>query len=53
MCFRCDEKYTLGHKCKNRMLNFMLVDEELERENKDEEKAAEQSEGAGDEEVMD
>lgn len=28
-CFRCDVKCTPGHVCKNRMLNFMLVDDEV------------------------
>ncbi|CAA2976826.1 Hypothetical predicted protein [Olea europaea subsp. europaea] len=32
LCFKCDEKYTRGHICKNKMLNFLLVDEEVEGE---------------------
>ena len=33
LCFRCDEKYTIGHKCKNRELQVMMIyDEEVEEE---------------------
>lgn len=28
LCFRCDEKYTIGHRCKNRELDVMLIHEE-------------------------
>lgn len=28
LCFRCDEKYTPRHIYKNKMFNFMLIDEE-------------------------
>lgn len=26
ICNKCDEKYTTGHVCKNRSINFILVD---------------------------
>lgn len=33
LCFRCDEKYTIGHKCKNKELQVMMIyDEEVEEE---------------------
>ena len=36
LCFRCDEKYTIGHKCKNRELQVVMIyDEELEEENRE------------------
>ena len=29
-CFRCDEKYSIGHKCKNKELHVMMIyDEEV------------------------
>ncbi|KAL2462337.1 Dual specificity protein phosphatase PHS1 [Abeliophyllum distichum] len=46
--FRCDEKYTLGHVYKNRMLNYMVVDEEDDEEDKDTE--GPKTEGTGKEE---
>ncbi|KAL2469553.1 Ty3-gypsy retrotransposon protein [Abeliophyllum distichum] len=27
LCFRCDEKYTVGHRCKNKELQVLLVQE--------------------------
>ena len=31
MCFKCDEKFTIGHQCKNRKLRVLLVfDDEME-----------------------
>jgi len=34
LCFRCDEKYTIGHKCRNKELQVMMIyDEEMEEEN--------------------
>ncbi|KAL2466824.1 Eukaryotic aspartyl protease family protein [Abeliophyllum distichum] len=27
LCFRCDEKYTIGHRCKNKELQVLLVQE--------------------------
>ena len=33
LCFRCDEKYMIGHKCKNKKLQVMMIyDEEVEEE---------------------
>ena len=34
LCFRCDEKYTVGHRCKNRELQVMMIydDEVVEAE---------------------
>lgn len=33
LCFRCDEKYSIGHRCKNRELQVMMIyDEEMEEE---------------------
>lgn len=33
LCFHCDEKYPIGHKCKNRELQVLLVcDEERQDE---------------------
>lgn len=29
LCFKCDEKHTLGHICKNKMWNLMLINEEV------------------------
>lgn len=34
--YKCDEKYTVGYVCKNRALNFILVDEVEESEAKEE-----------------
>ena len=28
MCFRCDEKYTVGHRCKNKEIQVLIVDDE-------------------------
>ncbi|KAL2455358.1 RNA-directed DNA polymerase [Abeliophyllum distichum] len=30
LCFKCDEKYTIGHRCKNKELQVLLVQEEGE-----------------------
>ena len=39
LCFRCDEKYTIGHRCKNRELQVLMVhDEEMEDEGWDDER---------------
>lgn len=27
LCFRCDEKFSLGHRCKRRELNIIVVQE--------------------------
>ena len=33
LCFRCDEKYMIGHKCKNKQLQVMMIyDKEVEEE---------------------
>ncbi|XP_022881659.1 uncharacterized protein LOC111398794 [Olea europaea var. sylvestris] len=32
LCFRCDEKFQPGHKCRNKEFQVLLVDEEEERE---------------------
>jgi len=28
LCFRCDKKYSVGHKCKNKELQVMVIYEE-------------------------
>ncbi|GJY48460.1 hypothetical protein Tco_0438416 [Tanacetum coccineum] len=35
LCFRCEEKYTPGHRCASRTLQVMLVDESDEAEEPD------------------
>lgn len=30
LCYKYDEKYSRGHVCKNKILNFILVDKEVE-----------------------
>lgn len=42
LCYRCDEKYGPGHRCKNRQLQVLLVSEEEEEEADDSAKAGEQ-----------
>lgn len=32
ICFRCDEKFTPGHRCKNKQLNVLILSEEAENE---------------------
>lgn len=32
LCFRCDERYTVGHQCKNREMRVLLVQEEEDSE---------------------
>lgn len=32
LCFRCEERYTIGHQCKNRELRVLLVQEGKEEE---------------------
>ncbi|KAJ9536215.1 hypothetical protein OSB04_un000601 [Centaurea solstitialis] len=41
LCYRCDEKYAPGHKCKKKELNVLLVQDEREEcNNLEEEKSA-------------
>ncbi|KAL2475042.1 Retrotrans gag domain-containing protein [Abeliophyllum distichum] len=35
LCFRCDEKYTVGHRCKNKELQVLLIQEGEEWEVED------------------
>ena len=49
MCFRCDEKYTIGHKCKNKGLQVMVIyEEEKEEEDIEGAETGENSGGEGD-----
>ena len=41
LCFRCDEKFSLGHQCKDKSLQVLTVcDKEKCREDVEEEEAA-------------
>lgn len=30
LCFRCDDKYTIGHRCRNKELHVLLVADDIE-----------------------
>lgn len=35
LCFKCGEKYGMGHQCKMKHLNFLLLDEDLDPDGED------------------
>lgn len=44
LCYRCDERFNQGHKCKNRELQFLVVKEKVTEDKEEDEE--------GEEEVM-
>ncbi|XP_052196517.1 uncharacterized protein LOC127803919 [Diospyros lotus] len=46
LCFRCDEKYSVGHKCKNKDLQVMVIYEEEREEGEEETTKAETGENS-------
>ena len=40
LCFRCDEKYSIGNRCENKELDVLMVNDELD--NGEDEKAVEE-----------
>lgn len=36
LCFRCDEKYSFGHRCKNKELHILMVNDKIDVAESDE-----------------
>ena len=51
LCFRCDEKFSLGHRCKRRELNIIVVQEGEDLSDKTDQ-VGEEIETNGNEEVI-
>lgn len=52
LCYKCDDKYTRGPLCKNKTLDFIVVDEEIEGELDEPPGDGEEQKGEGELEVM-